>query len=95
MQAWAGPNSTELRLVCQKPYNPRKRYDSKHLEEAMAWYNRRGRNDMQLQRLILSRYMKGADLPQETRALCPVLFWQFMDMYLGKKTLSWTMRYTP
>jgi hypothetical protein len=59
VQAWARANSTELRLVCTWPYKLKK-YDSQHLEEAMAHYNRHsrveGNNDSKLQDFILFKY---------------------------------------
>lgn len=85
LQAWAGPNSTELRLVCTKPYDALKRYDSKHLEEAMAWHNRHGRNDKALQNLILQRC---------GGALAKAQFAAFMNLYALERNVLLHRQYS-
>jgi hypothetical protein len=71
VQAWARANSTELRLVCTWPYRL-KRYDSQHLEEAMAYYNRHdrveGMNDSKLQDFVLSKYQNFWLLSEATKS---------------------------
>lgn len=61
VQAWARPNSTELRLISTFPYEL-KVYSSKFLVEAMAYYNQHARllhgNDTKLQASILDAYFQ-------------------------------------
>lgn len=62
VQAWAPPNSTELRLFAKRPYKLVE-YSSQMLEECMAYFNQHDRlmngNDMKLQEHIINRYVVG------------------------------------
>lgn len=86
MQAWAPPNSTELRLFACLPYTTVK-YDSQMLEESMAYFNQRDRlergNDQKLQEWILKKYSEAVRLGRRQEGLSA--FQSFLSAYHARR----------
>lgn len=91
LQAWAPPNSTEIRLFASHPYVTQK-YDSQVLEECMAYHNQHSRllhkNDERLQAHILDRYHDCKALSMETKRQGLARFYTFSQIYSSRNSSS-------